>query len=223
MSSAQETDTGLVHFPLRFLALGDSYTIGEGVAPEERWPNRLAEILRSRGAPCADPEIIARTAWTTDELMDAVDEASPKGPFDLVTLLIGVNDQYRSRPIEQFESGFAPALDQAIALARGGARRVIAISIPDWGATPFAEGRDRPLITREVGLYNERARALSESRGVRWHDITEISRRILTEPRLVVSDGLHPSGVLYADWAASLVPVVLELLEPAEVRATASP
>lgn len=207
---------------MRFLALGDSYTIGEGVAPGERWPSRLAELLRERNLACADPDIIARTAWTTDELLDAIEEARPRGPFDLVTLLIGVNDQYRSRPIEQFESGFRPALDQAIALARGGTRRVIAISIPDWGATPFAEGRDRALIAREVGLYNQRARALTESRGVRWHDITETSRRMLGDPGLVVSDGLHPSGALYSDWAASLVPVVLEMLGRGPARATAS-
>ncbi|HET9453516.1 MAG TPA: SGNH/GDSL hydrolase family protein [Gemmatimonadaceae bacterium] len=197
---------------MRFLALGDSYTIGEGVAAAERWPNQLVELLRARGIAMSDPELIARTAWTTDELMDAIDEARPTGPFDLVTLLIGVNDQYRSRPIDHFESGFGPVLDQAIGFARGGAARLIVVSIPDWGATPFAEGRDRALITREVGDYNAAARALTAQRGAHWHDVTESSRRMLEDPSLVVSDGLHPSGAMYARWAASMVPVAEKIL-----------
>ena len=199
---------------MKFLALGDSYTIGEGVAAAERWPNQLVELLRARGIAVSEPQVVARTAWTTDELMDAIDEARPTGPFDLVTLLIGVNDQYRSRPIEQFESGFGPVLDQAIGFARDGAARLIVVSIPDWGATPFAEGRDRALITREVGDYNAAARALTEQRGAHWHDVTELSRRMITDPSLVVSDGLHPAGAMYADWAASLAPVAATILGP---------
>lgn len=197
---------------MKFLALGDSYTIGEGVAAAERWPNQLADLLRARGIAVSDPEIMARTAWTTDELMDAIDEARPTGPFDLVTLLIGVNDQYRSRPIEQFQSGFGPVLDQAIGFARGGPARLIVVSIPDWGATPFAEGRDRALITREVGDYNAAARALTEQRGAHWHDVTEVSRQMIVDPSLVVSDGLHPSGAMYAAWAASLAPLAAKIL-----------
>ena len=197
---------------MKFLALGDSYTIGEGVAAAERWPNQLVDLLRASGIVLSDPEIIARTAWTTDELMDAIDEARPTGPFDLVTLLIGVNDQYRSRPIEEFQSGFGPVLDQAIGFARDGAARLIVVSIPDWGATPFAEGRDRALITREVGDYNAAARALTEQRGAHWHDVTELSRRMVADPSLVVSDGLHPSAAMYAEWAASLAPVAAKIL-----------
>jgi lysophospholipase L1-like esterase len=190
------------------LALGDSYTIGEGVADDERWPSQLARRLRDGGVPIADPELIARTAWTTDELMDAIDEARPEGPYDLVTVLIGVNDQYRARPIEQFESGFTPVLDQAVRLTGGRPERVIVISIPDWGATPFAAGRDSALIAREIDDYNAKARSLAERRGARWHDVTACSRTVATRPELVVSDQLHPSGAMYAEWAESLEPVV---------------
>jgi lysophospholipase L1-like esterase len=200
---------------VRFLALGDSYTIGEGVEPADRWPSHLVGMLRQRGNAIDDPVIVARTAWTTDELMDAIDEANPVGPFDIVSLMIGVNDQYRSRPIEQFEASFVPLLDQAIGFARGGASQVIVLSIPDWGATPFAEGRDRALIGREIDAYNASGRALVERRGARWHDVTPISRRVSDDPALVVDDKLHPSGEMYRQWALSLVEPFEALLRSA--------
>ena len=196
----------------RFLALGDSYTIGEGVEARERWPNHLAQMLHGRGLAIGDPEIIARTAWTTDELSDAIDEAAPEGPYDLVSLLIGVNDQYRSRPVESFEEFFAPLVRRAVSLAGGAARRTLVISIPDWGATPFAEGRDRDLIAREIETYNKRAREIAERFGALWADITGISRAMLREPVLVATDGLHPTGEMYRRWAESFLPVVLTAL-----------
>lgn len=208
---------------MRFLALGDSYTIGEGVPSEQRWPNYLVEFLRQRGLHLGDPEIIARTAWTTDELMDAIPEAAPAGPFDLVSVMIGVNDQYRSRPLDQFESSFLPLLDQAIGFAGGHAGRVIVVSIPDWGASPFAEGRDRALISREIDDYNERGRALAEARGARWHDITVLSRRVADDPALVVDDKLHPSGEMYRLWALSLVEPVEAMLAAAKGPAAKRP
>jgi lysophospholipase L1-like esterase len=200
---------------VRFLALGDSYTIGEGVEPAERWPSHLVAMLRQRGNAIDDPLIVARTAWTTDELMDAIEEANPVGPFDIVSLMIGVNDQYRSRPIDQFEASFVPLLDQAIAFTRGGAGQLIVLSIPDWGATPFAEGRDRALIGREIEAYNTSARAIVEKYGARWHDVTAISRRVADDPSLVVDDKLHPSGEMYRQWALSLVEPVEGMLRSA--------
>lgn len=200
---------------MRFLALGDSYTIGEGVAPDERWPNLLADFLKERGHDLAPPELVARTAWTTDELMDAIDEARPAGPYDIVSLMIGVNDQYRARPVEQFSASFVPLLEQAIGFAAAGPRRLIVISIPDWGATPFAAGRDRALIGREIDAYNEAARSLVEARGARWHDVTELSRRVLDDPSLVVDDKLHPSGAMYRQWALSLVEPMESMLRAA--------
>lgn len=210
----------LAHVPLRFLALGDSYTIGEGVAAAERWPNQLAELLRARSCAIADPEIIARTAWTTDELMDAIAESRPTPPYDLVALMIGVNDQYRSRPIVQFEASFRPLLDQAIGFAGAGASRVLVLSLPDWGATPFAEGRDRALIGREIDAYNAHARSVVLARGARWHDVTGLSRLVASDATLVIHDHLHPSGAMYRQWAESLAPVVHEMLAAPGARVT---
>ena len=212
MSAAPARPGGTAAIPLRFLALGDSYTIGEGVHAADRWPVRLVELLRARGHQLSEPQIVARTAWTTAELMDALAEAMPAGPFDLVSLMIGVNDQYRSRPVDQFEASFLCVLDQAISFAAAGARRVIVISIPDWGATPFADGRDRALIGREIDAYNACARRVVESRGARWHDVTELSRRVAEDPSLVVDDRLHPSGAMYGQWALSLVDPIEEML-----------
>jgi lysophospholipase L1-like esterase len=199
---------------VRFLALGDSYTIGEGVTESERWPNHLVRLLRDRGVEVADPHIIARTAWTTDELSDAIDAEKPRGPYDLVSLLVGVNDQYRSRPVQSFDGEFAALLRRAKAFAKKRASRVIAISIPDWGASPFAEGRDGDLISREIAVYNETARQLAFVAGARWVDITESSRRMQHDPALIAGDGLHPSGEMYRQWAQLILPVAVASLTP---------
>ncbi len=197
----------------RFLALGDSYTIGEGVTDQERWPNHLVDLLRSRGLAVTDLHIIARTAWTTDELSDAIDAEHPKGPYDLVTLLIGVNDQYRSRPVPPFAAEFEVLLKRAKKLASNKPARTIAISIPDWGATPYAEGRDRALIAREVEAYNASARELAAKHDVTWVDVTEISREMLRDPTLVAIDGLHPTGAMYRRWAERILPAAISALK----------
>jgi lysophospholipase L1-like esterase len=199
----------------RYLALGDSYTIGEGVTDQERWPNQLVQMLHGHDVQVGDAHIIARTAWTTDELLDAIDAEKPKGPFDLVTLLIGVNDQYRSRPVQSFATEFTELLRRAGKLGANRAARTIAISIPDWGATPFAEGRDRKLIASEIEEYNARARELATTAGARWVDITAISRDMLTDPALVAVDGLHPTGALYRRWAEHILPSALAVLSNA--------
>lgn len=177
----------------RYLALGDSYTIGETVSAEERFPNQLAKAI---GIP--EPLIIAKTGWTTDELNAAIDAADPKGPYDLVTLLIGVNNQYRGRDAEQYRREFVGLLGRAIAFAGGDAKKVIVVSIPDWGVTPFAEGRDRAKIAREIDQYNAINREEAARAGAKYVDITPISRR--SDASLVASDGLHPSGKQYAEW-----------------------
>jgi undecaprenyl-diphosphatase len=176
-----------------YLALGDSYTIGESVAAEERFPNQLARVLGY-----SEPLIIAKTGWTTDELNAAIDAANPKGPYDLVTLLIGVNNQYRGRDAEQYRGEFRGLLQRAIGFAGGDAKRVIVVSIPDWGVTPFAEGRDRAKIAREIDQYNAINREEALRAGARYADITPISRR--NDPTLVANDGLHPSGTQYREW-----------------------
>lgn len=184
---------------LRFLALGDSYTVGEGVPVSERWPVQLAVILRGRGVAVREPEIIATTGWTTDELARAIDSAALVGPYGLVTLLIGVNNQYRGRGLEEYRAEFRALLQRAIGLAGEDARHVLVLSIPDWGVTPFADGRNRAAIGREIDAFNGVSREEATVRGVMWFDITATTRAM---PGAVTDDGLHPDGTQYAVWAA---------------------
>jgi lysophospholipase L1-like esterase len=184
----------------RYLALGDSYTIGESVAPADRFPHQLARELG-----IAEPQIIAKTGWTTDELNAAIDAANPQGPFDLVTLLIGVNNQYRGRDAEQYRGEFAALLQRAIGFAGGDAKKVIVVSIPDWGVTPFAEGRDRAKIASEIDRYNAINREEAARAGAKYVDITPISRG--GDPALVAEDKLHPSAKQYTEWVKLIAPV----------------
>jgi lysophospholipase L1-like esterase len=191
---------------LRLLALGDSYTIGEGVEPADRWPSRVAVRLREAGTPVTDPEIIAMTGWTTDELAAGIDSAAPAGPFDVVTLLIGVNDQYRGRGVAAYAPAFDTLLERAVALAGGRPARVVVVSIPDWGVTPFAAGRDRQAIGAEIDAFNSAARAAALRRGAAWVDVTAVSRA--DAPAAYAADGLHPSAGAYAAWAELVLPAV---------------
>jgi len=172
----------------------------------------LVRQLRTAGVDIGEPEYIARTAWTTDELLDAIDAAPPRGPFGLVTLQIGVNDQYRARPLASFVAEFAPVLKRAVQLAGRRAARVVAVSIPDWGSTPFAEGRDAAAIGRDIDAYNAHAQSVTLARGAAWVDVTTLSRRMRTEPTLAVQDGLHPSGELYRLWAELALPAAQRAL-----------
>lgn len=197
-----------------YLALGDSYTIGEGVDPGGRWPARLAAALQSSGTPIARLQFIARTGWTTAELLEAIAIASPplQPIHDLVTLLIGVNDQYRGRNVAEFHRNYQIVLDRALALADGRREHVIVVSIPDWGATPFAHDRDRGRISAEIDQFNAMARDEVERRGARFVDVTPVSRRAASEPDLITVDGLHPSGAMYAEWARVILPVAAAAL-----------
>ncbi len=197
-----------------FLALGDSYTIGESVDSAFRWPVQLAEGLRGEGIQTREPVIIARTGWTTDELASGIEEAGLTGTYDLVSLLIGVNDQYRGREPEEYRLQLLDLLSQATSFAGGDPKRVLVLSIPDWGVTPFAEGRDRGQIAREIDAFNLANRNESEAAGVWYRDVTEISRDAATDPSLVAKDGLHPSGAMYALWAEAVLPVAMEILNP---------
>ena len=190
----------------RVLALGDSYTIGESVAIADRWPNQLARALRAKGTAVADPEIIARTGWTTDELSSAIDAAKPHGPYALVTLLIGVNNQYRGRSAEQYRKEFAALLQRAVAFAGGDAKRVVVVSIPDWGVTPFASGRDRATIAAAIDHFNAVAHEESNRAGAHFADVTPASRHAATDATLVAPDGLHPSAAMYAQWVKAILP-----------------
>ena len=184
----------------RFLALGDSYTIGESVAVDDRWPNQLVRELRSHKVNIGDPEIIAKTGWTTDELSRAIDDAKPQRPYELVTLLIGVNNQYRGRDAEQYRGEFLTLLARSVTFAGGRAGHVVVVSIPDWGRTPFAAGRDREKISAEINRYNAINREETLKAGARYADITAISREVATNAALAAPDGLHPSAQMYARW-----------------------
>jgi lysophospholipase L1-like esterase len=192
----------------RFLALGDSYTIGESVAGNERWPNQLAALLRAEAIAVGDPEIIARTGWTTDELSRAIDDAGPEGPFHLVTLLIGVNNQYRGRDAAEYRRQFSELLDRAIAFAGGDPQKVIVVSIPDWGVTPFAKDREPEKIAREIDRFNAINREETARAKARYVDVTTVSR---LRAELIAADGLHPSGEMYAEWAKLVLPHAREV------------
>jgi lysophospholipase L1-like esterase len=207
---------------LRFLALGDSYTVGESVDPARRWPEQLAGMLRQSGMDIDVPAMIATTGWTTDGLSRGMDRANPQGPYDLVTLLIGVNNQYRGRDLEQYRHEFAALLRRAIDLAGGNASRVVVLSIPDWGVTPFAQGRDRAKIGAEIDRFNAVNCEETELAGARYVDVTPVSREAAGRPDLVAPDGLHPSGEMYAEWAKLTLPAARAALarsDPASLPA----
>lgn len=201
----------------RYLALGDSYTIGEGVPAPGTWPYQLAAAMRARGVGLEDPQVVATTGWTTDELAAALDQAPPQGPFALVSLLIGVNNQYRGRPLAEYRQQFEQLLQRAIALAAEDPARVLVLSIPDWGITPYARNsqRDGLQIAREIDDFNAAARACCDDYGVAFVDITAASRTGGDLPAMLVGDGLHPSAQMYRRWTDLALPVAVQLLPAA--------
>jgi lysophospholipase L1-like esterase len=196
---------------LRFLALGDSYTIGENVDAPARWPVQLAAALRAMRIDVDDPEIVAQTGWTTNELAAGIDAAAPTGPYALVSLLVGVNDQYRGRDAEQYRAAFAALLARAVGFAGGAPGRVLALSIPDWGVTPFATGRDRTRIAVEIDRFNAIGRTAALGVAARWVDVTPVSRE--ERENWVGSDGLHPTAAQYARWVEIALPAAADALE----------
>lgn len=186
---------------ITYLALGDSYTIGEGVSEPERWPVQVAASLRSHGIAISSPDIIAQTGWTTDELSDSLKKADVKGTYDVVSLLIGVNNQYRNRTEDNYREEFRNLLQQAIRYAGNRPQRVVVLSIPDWGVTPFAAGRDREKIATEIDRFNAVNFEETVVAGAQYVDVTPISREAARNSSLLASDGLHPSGTMYAAWA----------------------
>jgi lysophospholipase L1-like esterase len=196
---------------VNYLALGDSYTIGEGAGEHERWPVQLVRTLRDRGTDLAEPRIIARTGWTTEELLTAIEDSGVAGEWDFVTLLAGVNDQYRGYGVRRYRQTFAELLDRALGFAKL-PKRLVVLSIPDWGVTPFAEGRDRAAIGEEINNFNLIAADLTTGAGAAFVDITPLTRLAATDTALLVSDGLHPSGVMYRMWVERVLPVAARAL-----------
>jgi lysophospholipase L1-like esterase len=199
-----------------YLALGDSYTIGQGVAEADRFPVQLVARLREDSLSVAEPEIIAQTGWTTRDLIGALSAGVQQDRYDLVTLLVGVNDQYRGYALERYEADFANILDAAIELAGGDPSRVVVLSIPDWGVTPAGASYDPARIAAEIDAFNAVNRRLSEAAAVAYVDITPASRQADTNPRLVAGDGLHPSAEMYSLWVDELYDDVLKALGEAD-------
>lgn len=191
---------------LSYLALGDSYTIGEAVEQQESFPYQLAEILNNKGIKITQPKVIAKTGWTTDELRHAIQQEQITATYDLVTLLIGVNNQYRGYSQETYLKEFVELLETAIGFAKGKKENVLVVSIPDWGVTPFAKqsGRDLKKISNEIDAFNQINRQETEKKDVVYIDITPISRQAIKRQSLIAADGLHPSGEMYAEWAKLL-------------------
>ncbi|WP_428653968.1 SGNH/GDSL hydrolase family protein [Runella sp.] len=192
----------------RYLSLGDSYTIGESVAPEERWSVILTELLRKSNITIANPEIIAQTGWTTADLMEGIKSRNPKGPYNLVSVLIGVNNQYRGQSIERYRTELRELLQQAIGFAGGNIERVFMLSTPDWGVTPFAKGSDQAKIAGEIDAFNAVAQEECKKLGILFIDITPLSRTARNDVSLVAKDGLHFSGKMYRQWAEFALPTV---------------
>ena len=184
-----------------YLALGDSYTIGEMVPLTTSFPYQTAQLLRKEGFDFHAPEIIAKTGWTTDELQEAVNHYQFLKNYDFVSLLIGVNNQYRGRSTDEFAVEFEALLKQAIQLAHNEKGHVVVLSIPDWGVTPFAAGRDREMISKEIDIYNAVCREICQRLNIYHIDITTGTREAPADNSLLAADGLHPSGKEYKRWA----------------------
>jgi len=198
---------------LKYIALGDSYTIGEGVDSTLRYPVQIADSLIKMGYLVEPPQIIAVTGWTTSNLKDAIEAANPQGNYDLVSLLIGVNNQYRGMDINIYITEFNDLIDQAIYFAGNDTSRVIVLSIPDWGITPFATDRDSEKISREIDQYNAINKEIALSRGVIWIDVTGVSRDAEKDETLIAGDGLHPSGKMYTEWTRLALPEIVKMLK----------
>ncbi len=206
MDDIPETQTPRDTTERIFLALGDSYTIGQSVTEAERWPVILAKELSQENIKIRKPEIIATTGWTTGNLLNAIADYKPARAFDMVSLLIGVNNQYQGRSTQEFQSEFNLLLTKAVALAGGNNERVFVLSIPDWGVSSFAAPTERDAIARSIDGFNAIAREECETEKILFIDITEESRKALNDPTMIARDGLHFSGLMHQKWVSLVIP-----------------
>lgn len=192
----------------KYLALGDSYTIGQSVQAAERFPYQTNLLLSAQGVAVNTPDIIATTGWTTTNLINALDANMPAKDYDIVTLLIGVNNQYQGKGIEEYKNEFTILLNRAIQYAGNNKMHVFVLSIPDYSVTPFAKNSDTAAIARQIDAFNLANKNITEQLGARYVDITPISREAAADAALIAADGLHPSGKQYKRWAELLAPLV---------------
>lgn len=196
-----------------YLALGDSYTIGEGIPEQDNFPGQTVKLLYNAGYIFQKPVIIAKTGWTTDELETAISKASLQERYSFVSLLIGVNNQYRGRSLEEYTKDFERLLLTAIHFAGKKPAHVFVLSIPDWSVTPFAEGRERKLISMEIDKFNNINRSIAEKWKVKYIEITSGTREAAEDQSLIASDGLHPSAKEYERWAEKLAAGIKQELQ----------
>jgi lysophospholipase L1-like esterase len=195
----------------RFLALGDSYTIGESVSKSERWPVQFLNELKSYTKSIDTLQIIARTGWRVDQLKEEMNSSNLKPPYGLVSLLIGVNNQYQNQDANDFRPQFIEILEKSLKLVGNRKERLFVISIPDWGSSAYGAGFDRSKISKEIDDYNRIIKDESEKRNIQYFDITAISRRALVDKTLIASDRLHPSGKMYKMWVDKMIPVMSKI------------
>ena len=192
-----------------YLALGDSYTMGESISKKHTWPKQLVDSLKKRNIFLSEPRIIAKTGWTTDELKKAINDSSLDYPYDWVSLLIGVNNQYRGRDLDEFKLQFESLLLEAIAFSGNRKERVFVISIPDWGSMPFAKDRDPNKIAIEIDNFNQIIYEVCAFENIKFIDITPITRNIYSNPNWIAKDSLHPSKEQYSKWVEKMIPYFL--------------
>ena len=195
--------------PLSLLALGDSYTIGEGVNEEERWPNQFVQVAYENGIDFLTPRIIAMTGWKTYDLINGIESSNFEKKYDYVSLLIGVNNQFNSRSINEFEDDLDKLLIKINNLKKKDGS-VLIVSIPDWGSSPYGENMDRNQISTEINTFNNSLKSFANINGLKYVDVTEISRRAINEPNLITDDNLHPSGEMYLEWAKKIFQVWID-------------
>ena len=192
-----------------YLALGDSYTIGTGLVDEhERYPIQLIDsINKSSMFDGSPPRIIARNGWTTGDLLFGTDTATIDTTYQLVSLLIGVNNQFQNRPLDEYSEEFEILLDRAIQYAGNDTSRVFVLSIPDYGVTPFGASNAEE-IAEEIDLFNSVNQSITESYGISYFNITPISRMAANDSSLIAPDNLHPSGEMYSLWVGEMLEIV---------------
>ncbi len=213
IAPTQEESMTAPIIPIRYLALGDSYTIGESVPSDKNYPNLLVSSLQANGKEVAAAQIIAKTGWTTDELNTAIQQANPDTTFHLVSLLIGVNNQYRGRSAEAYAPEFEDLLQQAIRFANGDKSKVFVVSIPDYAYTPFGQENDPTKISKGIDEFNAINRTITDQYQITYFDITPISRKGVAEPALVAADKLHPSGAQYQRWVELMIADVQKMVK----------
>lgn len=199
--------------PKAYLALGDSYTIGEGVESDKNFPNQIYKQLKMDGLDVLPPKIIAKTGWRTDNLLQAIDTAQLSAPYDLVSLLIGVNNQYQGKNLDQLSREYKLLIDNAISLCRTGKKGLLLISIPDYSVTPFGKQKDPQKIRTEIANYNYIEEMIAKEYGLSFHNITPISQEASSNQNLVADDGLHPSAFMYTRWLKVIYDPALEAIK----------